>query len=119
MKSAKELFERLKTDEAFAKEFAEALKVKREAGAKNYYETMIPTANEFGYEVTKEDLDETMAVHEAELSPEELGKVAGGSACFTWFIVASVISASGVASLNYYAAYDQNSIPVIGAEGQS
>ena len=45
MKTAKELFERLRTDEAFATEFTEALQSKRKAGAKNYYETMIPAAN--------------------------------------------------------------------------
>ena len=81
MKTAKELFERLKTDEAFAKEFAEALKTKREAGAKSYYETYIPAAAERGYELSKEELDEIINAQETELSPEELGKVAGGTSC--------------------------------------
>ena len=81
MKTAKELFERLKTDEAFAKEFAEALKTKREAGAKSYYETYIPAAAERGYELSKEVLDEIINAQETELSPEELGKAAGGTSC--------------------------------------
>ncbi|MBR5088791.1 MAG: hypothetical protein IK093_05135 [Ruminiclostridium sp.] len=81
MKTAKELFERLKTDEAFAKEFSEALTAKREAGAKSVYETFIPAATERGYELSKEELDEVLNAQEAELSPEELGKAAGGTSC--------------------------------------
>ena len=60
MRSAKELFERLKTDEAFAKEFTAAIKSKREAGAKSYYETYIPAAEERGYELTAQELDEVI-----------------------------------------------------------
>lgn len=81
MKTAKELFERLKTDAAFAKEFTEALNAKREAGAKSYYETIIPAAEERGYAVTKDDIDEMLKAQEADLTPEELGKVAGGTSC--------------------------------------
>ncbi|MBR5088789.1 MAG: Nif11-like leader peptide family RiPP precursor [Ruminiclostridium sp.] len=88
MKSAKELFERLKTDEAFAKEFSEALTAKREAGAKSVYETFIPAAAERGYELSKEELDEVINTQESELSPEELGKVAGGTSC--WLAVATI-----------------------------
>ena len=44
MKAAEEFFERLRTDEAFAKEIAEALSAKREAGANSYYDTVIPAA---------------------------------------------------------------------------
>ena len=81
MKKSKELFERLKTDEAFAKEFSEALAAKREAGAKSYYETFIPAAAERGYELSRAELDEVMNAQDAELSPEELGKAAGGTSC--------------------------------------
>ena len=90
MKTANELFERLKTDEAFAKEFAEALKSKREAGAKNQYETIIPTAKENGYSVSEEELDEFINSQDIDLSEEELGKVAGGVTCFTWVVFISV-----------------------------
>ena len=86
MKTAKELFERLKTDEAFAKEFSEALTAKREAGAKSYYETIIPAAEERGYELSKEELDEILKAQDSELSAEELGKVAGGGSCVTLVI---------------------------------
>lgn len=105
MKTAKELFERLKTDEAFAKEFAEALKTKREAGAKSYYETYIPAAAERGYELSKEELDEIINAQETELSPEELGKVAGGTSC-GWFGATVLITL--VASGTITAVIDKN-----------
>ena len=81
MKSSKEFFERLKNDEAFSKEVAEAIIAKREAGAANYYETYIPVANERGYELSKEELDTILAASTEELTEEELGKVAGGTSC--------------------------------------
>ena len=81
MKTAKELFERLKTDEAFAKEFVKALDARREAGAGSYYETIIPSAEEYGYSVSREELDEYIGSQDTELSEEELGKVAGGTSC--------------------------------------
>ena len=81
MKTAKELFERLKTDEAFAKEFTEAVTAKREAGAKSYFETYIPAAAERGYELSKEELDAVINSQDTELSAEDLGKVAGGTSC--------------------------------------
>ena len=93
MKTAEELFNRLKTDEAFASEFAGALTAKREAGAANYYETMIPAANEAGYELTKEDIDAVLDANKGELTEEELGKVAGGTSCLTAAIGMSVSSA--------------------------
>ena len=98
MKTAKELFERLKTDEAFAKEFSEALTAKREAGAKSYYETIIPVAEERGYMVTKEDIDEMLKVHDEELSPDELGKVAGGASCIAVFVGSAFVLSVGVVS---------------------
>ena len=96
MKSAKELFERLKTDGAFAKDFSEALKAKREAGAKSYYETFIPAAAERGYELSREELDEVLKAQDSELSAEELGKVAGGGSCVT-LLAASIMMSVGVA----------------------
>ena len=106
MKTAKELFERLRTDEAFATEFTEALQSKRKAGAKNYYETMIPAANERGYELTAKDIDELINSHDSELSPEELGKVAGGtSACIPLTVVLSVgaVILTGTATISIVA----------------
>ena len=77
MKTSKEFFERLQTDEDFAKEVGEKLKAKVEAGEKDYKALWIPLAAEYGYELTGEELDEMCA--QTELSEEELGKVAGGS----------------------------------------
>ena len=101
MKTAKELFERLKTDEAFAKEFSEALTAKREAGAKSYYETIIPAAEERGYELSKEELDEILKAQDSELSAEELGKVAGGGSCVTLVIGTIMIT------IGTYTLYDE------------
>ena len=101
MKTAKELFERLKTDEAFAKEFSEALTAKREAGAKSYYETIIPAAEERGYELSKEELDEILKAQDSELSAEELGKVAGGGSCVT-LAIGTIMLAIGT-----YTLYDE------------
>ena len=101
MKTAKELFERLKTDEAFAKEFSEALTAKREAGAKNYYETIIPAAEERGYELSKEELDEILKAQDSELSAEELGKIAGGGSCVTLVIGTIMIT------IGTYTLYDE------------
>ena len=101
MKTAKELFERLKTDEAFAKEFSEALTAKREAGAKSYYETIIPAAEERGYELSKEELDEILKAQDSELSAEELGKVAGGGSCVT-LVIGTIMLTIGT-----YTLYDE------------
>ena len=81
MNTAKDFFDRLKTDEAFAKEVSEIILAKQKAGAADVYETVIPVAEEKGYQVTKEDLDKLMEEAPAELSEEELGKVAGGTGC--------------------------------------
>ena len=101
MKTAKDFFERLKADETFAKEFAETLKAKREAGVSGLYETVIPAAEESGYSVSREELDEFISSQESELSEEELGKVAGGSELFT--IVISLVTISGLATFSEYA----------------
>ncbi|MBR5088788.1 MAG: hypothetical protein IK093_05120 [Ruminiclostridium sp.] len=81
MKTSKELFERLRSDEAFAKDFSEVLTAKRENGANNCYEAIIPAAAGFGYELTKEELDEIINAQDSELSADELGKAAGGTSC--------------------------------------
>ena len=100
MKTAEELFERLKTDEVFAKEFGEALTAKREAGAKNYYETIIPAGEERGYAVTKEDIDAFIKSQDTDLSEDELGRVAGGS-CALFTLIAGTVMVTGCAALTY------------------
>lgn len=93
MKTSKEFFERIKTDEAFAKEIGEAVQAKRAAGAANYCETVIPVASEYGYEVSKEELDAIYEAQTAEMSEDELGKVAGGTSCF---VLTATLLASGI-----------------------
>lgn len=95
MKTSQEFWKRLAEDEVFAGLVSEEAKAKREAGASNYYETIIPIANEHGYELTAEELQAVMEKQSAELSEEELGKVAGGTSCpvLTTFIsVTSIVS---------------------------
>lgn len=91
MMTSKEFFERIANDEAFAKEVSEAVKAKREAGAANYYETIIPAAAEYGYEISREELDEIYEKETENMSEEELGKVAGGTSCWFLFVVSSLI----------------------------
>ena len=79
MQTVKDLFERLKTDEAFAKEFSDAVQAKGAPDADNIYGALIMTAEEYGYTVTKEDIDEFVNSQDIELDAEELGKAAGGT----------------------------------------
>ena len=79
MKTSKEFFERLQTDEAFAKEINETVKEKLDEGLTDYKEMWIPLAEKYGYELTAEELDEMYKKISAEMSDEELGKVAGGT----------------------------------------
>ena len=51
MESAKAFIQRLNDDPVFADEVREEIKAKREAGAANYYEVIIPIAAERGYNV--------------------------------------------------------------------
>ncbi len=95
MKSSKELFERLQKDEEFAKQFADLVQSKRDSGAKNYYETLIPAASELGYELTMETVDEFLQQNYGEISEEELGKVAGGSPIIVTLLGAISIGATG------------------------
>lgn len=108
MKSVKELLNDLNSNEAIAKEFADALREKREAGAHNYYETIIPVAEEMGYAVSKEELDEIIEDNSKELTEEELGKVAGGTSCLevsvaiTYYSVLISLSVSVVQTVEKY-----------------
>ena len=100
MKTAKEFIERLQSDEDFAGEYAQAVKAKQEAGINDIYDTVIPVAEGFGYEVTRKDIDEIQASLDEELTAEELGKVAGGSEIFT--IILTLATISGLSVAGYY-----------------
>ncbi|MBR5088790.1 MAG: hypothetical protein IK093_05130 [Ruminiclostridium sp.] len=98
MKTAKELIERLQNDEAFAKEYTEALKAKQESGTNDVYESVIPVAAGFGYEITNKDIDEIRASADEELSADELGNAAGGTFAIAG-AVAAVLFGTGVAAI--------------------
>ena len=81
MKTAKEFLEKLKNDEAFAKQVNEGIQAKKAAGAKDYTEALIPVAAELGYEITAEQVEAFSAKQSETISEEELGKAAGGTSC--------------------------------------
>ena len=90
MKTSKEFFERLRSDEEFAKEVVVKAQEKIDAKKTDYKEVWIPIAEEYGYELTGEQLDELNEQATASLSEEELGKVSGGFTpllCFTGAII--------------------------------
>ena len=112
MGSSKEFFDRLANDEKFAEEISAEIKARRDSGAANYYETFIPVAEAHGYEVTQEDLDEIYDAQIAEMSEEELGKVAGGTSCLPatvslWVmtILGTIVTSIGV-TLEVEGTYD-------------
>lgn len=94
MAGTKELFERLANDQAFAEQFTAAVSARREAGAASYYETVIPVAAEFGYEVKPEELDKINEQQAEVLTDDELGKVAGGTSCLT--VIATISAVTSV-----------------------
>ena len=100
MKTAKEFIQKLNSDEAFARQVNEAIQAKRDAGAKDYTEALIPVAAELGYEIKPEQVEALRAKQAETLSEEELGKAAGGTSCLgvaLWATAAAAVSA-GTAS---------------------
>ena len=108
MKTAKEFIERIQTDEAFAKEVNEKIQAKKDAGAKDYTEALLPVAAGLGYEVTKEQVEALRVKQSEVLTEEELGKAAGGTSC--WAVVASVFSVSATGSATAVATALQSSV---------
>ena len=102
MNTSKEFFERLQNDEAFAKEVEEKVKEKMDAGEQDYKKFWIPLAQEFGYELTEEELDERYKAATAEISDEELGKVAGGTSPLLVMTAGALVSISVTGVSGYY-----------------
>ena len=96
MKTSKELFERLNTDEAFAAEFNEKAIEKLDAGEKDSKKILIPLAAEYVYELTDGELDEIYEAATAEMSDEEIGKVAGGTTPICYVLATVVITGASV-----------------------
>ena len=99
MKTAKEFLERLYEDEAFAKEVSDGIQAKKDAGARDYTEALLPVAAELGYEVTAEQVEALRKQQSEVISEEELGKAAGGTSCMT--LVATATLASLIGSITY------------------
>ena len=94
MKTAKEFVEKLGSDEAFAKQVNDAIQAKKDAGAKDYTEALLPVAAELGYEITKEQVEALRARQSEEIGEEELGKAAGGTSCATWTVTTVTTAAT-------------------------
>ena len=110
MKTAKEFIERLQSDEAFAKAVSDGIQAKKDAGARDYTEALLPVAAELGYEITAEQVEALCERQSEVISEEELGKAAGGTGC----LVAALILASASlglvsASASTVAAVDSSS----------
>ena len=78
MKTAQELIEKIKTDEAFAKEVKAKIKEQKDGGAKNYIEAFGNVAKELGFEVSEEEIKAFRGEQVEELDFEQLDLVAGG-----------------------------------------
>lgn len=99
MKSSKEFFERLSSDEKFANEIAEKAQKKADEGEQDYIALWQSLAAEYDYELTKEELEESKSKASEELSNEELGKVAGGTTPILVFSGMSIIIGTSVATI--------------------
>ena len=93
MKTAKEFVERLQNDEAFVKAVNDGIEARKNAGAKDYTEALIPVAAELGYEITVEQVEALRKKQSEVISEEELGKVAGGTSCLTAAVVLGTLAA--------------------------
>lgn len=110
MKTSREFFEKLQNDEAFAKEVTEKVKAKADAGDVDYKSVWIPIAEEYGYEVKEAELEEVYEKAAAEMSDEDLGKVAGGTTPTPLIMAATILgTASGAVTgyVSYHTAKDK------------
>lgn len=80
--TSKDFFDRITNDEVFAAEISGKIKAQIDSGEKDYKKILIPVAREAGYELTEEELDKRYEQFAADLSEEELGKIAGGTSVF-------------------------------------
>ena len=102
MKTAKEFLERIANDEAFAKAVSDGIQAKKDSGAKDYTEALLPVAAELGYEITEEQVESMLEKQSEAISEEELGRTAGGTSCCLAFgFVATIVVASGTAGIGY------------------
>ena len=79
MKTSKEFFERLSSDELFMQEVEDKIRARIDAGEQDYKKLWIPVAAEYGYELDEKELENRYQIMASEISEEELGKTAGGT----------------------------------------
>ncbi len=79
MKTFQEFLNRIKNDKEFADKITKIFKEKSVSTLDGNENLLIAIAAEFGYEVKKEDLDESIKQYASHLSDEELDKVSGGA----------------------------------------
>lgn len=96
MKTSKEFFDRLGNDPAFAEEVSRKVADLRASGVTVASEAVIPVAAEYGYEVTADQIAQKSEESTAEMSEADLGKIAGGTTCFTWVVVSTILAISSV-----------------------
>ena len=104
MKNAKEFFDKIANDEAFAREIGQKVKTQIDAGETDYKKIWIPIAAEYGYEISPDELDEMIEDAKTELSDEELTKVAGGTMPLVPSIIGTIIGSIWIsveASIEY------------------
>ena len=94
MKTAKEFYEKLTQDEAFARDVNEKIQAKKDASAPDYAEATVAVAAELGYEVTAEQVRKLRAKQSEEIGEEELGKAAGGTSCVTTTTTTTTLTAT-------------------------
>ena len=92
MKTAKEFLERIANDEAFAKAVSDGIQAKKDAGAKDYTEALLPVAAELGYEISEEQVESMLGQQSELISEEELGRTAGGTSCVAWMVGAVTVT---------------------------
>ena len=78
MANEKEFLKKMMDDKAFDAQVRDAVKAKKDAGAKDYNEAIVSVAKELGYEVTAEELRAVRDEMSEDISEAELGMVAGG-----------------------------------------
>ncbi len=91
MKTAREFIERMRADGAFVDQMREKFKAATEAGEKDVCAAASKAAKELGYDVSPEQVREITQQNE-EITPEELGKIAGGTSCTTAALSGTIIS---------------------------
>lgn len=96
MKTTKEFIERLGNDKDFLNKIVAKVNENPDSEHGDYKKIIIPIALEEGYDLKEDELDSLYEAQAAEMSEEELGKVAGGTTPL-FVLVSSILSIGSVA----------------------